>query len=64
MLLCGLQGTVNIKQLIKAIMILPSLTGEILNSFGKNYTFYVGLAWGTYATLSQKKLVSFLMDRA
>lgn len=55
MLLCGLQGTVNIKQLIKAIMILPSLTGEILNSFGKNYTFYVGLAWGTYATLSQKK---------
>ena len=55
MLLCGLQGTVNIKQLIKAIMILPSLTGEILNSFGKNYTIYVGLAWGTYATLSQKK---------
>lgn len=35
MLLCGLQGTVNVKQLIKAIIVLPSLTGEILNSFGK-----------------------------
>lgn len=36
-------------------MILPALTGEVLDLLGKNCIFYVGPAWGAYATMSQEK---------
>lgn len=40
----------NLKQLVsnKGSHDPLTLTGEILNPFGKNYTFHVGLAWGPY----------------
>lgn len=60
-ILCGLKERVTLKQSASNKWLsLRSSWQEILDPLGTNYTFDVGLAWATDATLSQEKWVSFL----